>query len=141
MLLLKIQWMLLQYQAFCNNTILWSWKQELSVAKTYMLLLAKGLRTHRGFDFEGQWDFTTEFTQDCRNRLLGEHRQNLVHIRTQEKGTVTKQDTIQIFLILSRSPQWSCGSAMAYSRLGGTECNSAYTVPFEGDAVSSLPWP
>ena len=31
---------------------------------------AKGLRTPREFDFEDQWDFTTELPQDWGNRLL-----------------------------------------------------------------------
>ena len=32
--------------------------------------LAKGLRTPRDFDFEGQWDLITELPQDWGNRLL-----------------------------------------------------------------------
>ena len=32
--------------------------------------LAKGLRTPREFDFEGQWDLITELPQDWGNRLL-----------------------------------------------------------------------
>ena len=31
---------------------------------------AKGLRTPREYDFEGQWDLITEFPQDWGNRLL-----------------------------------------------------------------------
>ena len=31
--------------------------------------LAKGLRSPREFDFGGQWDLTTELTQDWGNRL------------------------------------------------------------------------
>ena len=47
--------------------------------------LAKGLRTSREFDFEGQWDLITELPQDWGNRPLC--------IRTQKKGTVTPQET------------------------------------------------
>ena len=34
-----------------------------------------------------------KLTQDWGNRLLGGHKQNLVHTRTQEKGAVTPQET------------------------------------------------
>ena len=36
--------------------------------------LAKGLRTPREFDFEGQWDLNTELPQDWVNRILGTNK-------------------------------------------------------------------
>jgi len=39
--------------------------------------MAKGLRTPRAFDFEGQWDFVIELPQNCGNRLL-EHTNKML---------------------------------------------------------------
>ena len=36
----------------------------------------------------------TELTQDWRNKPLVGHKQNLVHTRTQEKGTMTNLDSL-----------------------------------------------
>ena len=52
---------------------------------------AKGLRTLREFDFEGQWYLTTDLLQNW-GKTLGGHKQSLVHTRTQEKGAVTPQE-------------------------------------------------
>ena len=46
----------------------------------------------REFDFEGQWDLTTELIQDWGNRLL-EGTNRTLCTRTQEKGAVTPQET------------------------------------------------
>ena len=53
---------------------------------------AKGQRTPKESDFERQWDLITEPPQDGGN-ILGGHKQNAVHTRTQEKGAVSPQET------------------------------------------------
>ena len=40
---------------------------------------AKGLRTPREFDFEGQWDLTAELPQDWENRLFEGTKKPSVH--------------------------------------------------------------
>ena len=61
--------------------------------------MAKGLRTPRESDFEGQRDLIIELPQDSKtstvtgNLTLVGHKQNLVYPRTQEKGTVIPQET------------------------------------------------
>ena len=55
--------------------------------------LAKGLRTPREFDFEGQWALITELPQHWGNRDSWRHKQSLMCTRTQEKGAVTSQET------------------------------------------------
>ena len=51
---------------------------------------------------------------------------------TQEKGAVTRQETDQTCLWVSRSLQWRHGSVVACGRVGSTECSSACIEPFEG---------
>ena len=50
------------------------------------------MRTPRGFDFGDKWDLITELAQDWGNRLL-EDTNKPVHIRSQEKGAVTPEET------------------------------------------------
>ena len=51
---------------------------------------SKGTETPREFDFEGQWDLTTELPQDWGNRLLEGTNKTCMH---QEKGAVSPQET------------------------------------------------
>ena len=64
-------------------------------------------------------------------QTLGEHKQNLVHTSTQEKGAVTPQET-DPDLPMSKSLQWRRGSAVACCRVGGTEGGNPCMGPFEG---------
>ena len=52
---------------------------------------AKGIRTSREFDFEGQWDLITELPKDRGNRFLEGSNKIFLCTKTQEKGAVTPQ--------------------------------------------------
>ena len=93
--------------------------------------LAKGLKTAREFDFGSPWDLITELT-GLGKQTLGGHKLNLVCTRTQEKEAMTPRETDPDLPVRSRSLWWRCGSAVACCRVGGTECSSASTGPFEG---------
>ena len=64
--------------------------------------------------------------------MLGGHKQNLMHTRTQEKGAVTPEET-DPDLPVSVQPcpveAWVGGGLL---QAGGTECSSACMGPFEG---------
>ena len=62
-------------------------------------------------------------------QTLWGHKQNLVCTRTQEKGSVTPQETC---LWVSRSLGQRCLLTMACCKVRGTECNSAGINPCEG---------
>ena len=65
-------------------------------------------------------------------QTLGGYKQNLVHSRTQEKGTVTPQETDPDLPMSVQEWRWRLRSAVACCRVGGTECGSACMGPFEG---------
>ena len=57
------------------------------------------------------------------------HKQNLLCTRTQEKGTVTPEETC---LLVSSNLQWRHGLVVACCRVRGTEHDSVCMGPFEG---------
>ena len=65
-------------------------------------------------------------------QTLGGHKQSLVHISSQEKGTVSSQETepdLPASVQESLAEMW-VDSGLLQGR--GTEYNSVYTHPFEG---------
>ena len=64
-------------------------------------------------------------------QILGGYRQNLVHTRTQEKGSVTPQRVTQTCPWVSRNLWQRRGSAVACCRVVGTKCSSICIGPFE----------
>ena len=65
-------------------------------------------------------------------QTLGGHKQNLVHARTQEKGTVAPQEAepdLPVRVQKSLAEKWVRGGLLQH---GGTECSSACMGPFEG---------
>ena len=73
-----------------------------------------------------------ELTQDVGKQILGGYKQNLVQIKTPEKGVVTPQETDPYLPVSVQESWWKHGSAVACCRVGGTECSSACMGPFEG---------
>ena len=72
-------------------------------------------------------------------QTLGEHKQNLVHTRTQEKGAVTPQKTepdLPLNVQESLVEAWVNGG---YCGVRGTEYNSPGISCFEGGSIS-LPY-
>ena len=65
-------------------------------------------------------------------QILGGHRQNPVHTRTQEKGAVTPQKTDPDLPVMSRSFQQRHRSVVTCCRVEGTECSSVCMETFEG---------
>ena len=65
-------------------------------------------------------------------QTLGEHKQNLLHTRTQEKGAATSQETDPDLPGSVQSLQKNMGQCWLAAGLGGTECHSACMGPFEG---------
>ena len=93
---------------------------------------AKGLRSPRECDFEGQWDSIREFPQGWGN-TLGGYKQNLVHTKTQEKGAVTPQETEPDWPVsVQESPAEAWVDDSACHGVRSTEYNSPGTSPFEG---------
>ena len=50
-------------------------------------VLAKGLRTPREFNFEGQWDLITELPQDWGNRHTEGTKKTCVHQDTRKRSS------------------------------------------------------
>ena len=65
-------------------------------------------------------------------QTLGGHKQNFVHIRTQEKGAVTPQVTEPDFPVSVQSPRQRHGLTVACCRVRDTEYNSPGISPLEG---------
>ena len=65
-------------------------------------------------------------------QTLGEHKQNLVHTRTQEKGAVTLQETVMDLPVGVRESPVEVWVGGGLCRVEGTECSSACMEPFEG---------
>ena len=90
------------------------------------------LRTPREFDFEGQWDLTTEFPQDWGNRLLEGTNKIWCASGPRRKEQWPHKRLSQTCLWVSRSLQWRRGSTVACCGVRGTEYNSLGVSPFEG---------
>ena len=73
-----------------------------------------------------------EITQDLRNRLLEGTNKNLCTPGPRKKEQWPHKRLTQTCLWVSRSLQWRCGMEEASFRVGGSECGSACTEPFEG---------
>ena len=68
---------------------------------------------------------------ELEKQTLGEHKQNLVHNRTQEKGAVTSQETEPDMPVgVQESLAEACH--VACHVVGGTGYNSPGINPFEG---------
>ena len=94
--------------------------------------LAKGLRTPREFDFEGQWDLITEFPQDWR-RLLEGTSKTLFLPGTRRKKQRSHNRLSQTWLCVSRNLLQRHGS-MVVCRGISTE----YTSP--GSSKNKCRW-
>ena len=90
------------------------------------------LRTPREFDFEDQWDLTTELPQDWGNRLLEDTNKTLCASGPRKKEQRPHKRLSRTCLWVSRSLQWRHGSSVACWGVRGTEYNSLGISPFEG---------
>ena len=94
--------------------------------------LAKGLRTPREFDYEGQWDLIKELPQDRGNRLLEGTNKTLCTPGPRKKEQCPHKRLSRTCLCVSRSLLGRHGSKVACYGIGSTEYNSKGINSSEG---------
>ena len=86
---------------------------------------AKGLRTPREFDFEGQWDLIAELPQDWEYRLLEGTKKTFCALGPRRKEQRPHKRLSQTCLRVSRNLLWRLGSTVACCGIRDTEYNSS----------------